>query len=251
MIATLLSRHMRRMAIIQNLRFVEERIRASELRFNISNTTRLVAVSKTKSEADILELYQAGQRHFGENYVQELISKAPNLPSDICWHFIGHLQSQKTKQLLEHVPNLYLLETVDSQKLAKKLDNTLHSLNISQLRVYIQVCTSHEETKSGVLPSELDNLLRYITADCPRLKMEGLMTIGSPGDASCFDTLTECRRVMCHTLGKEISDIALSMGMSDDFEVAIGKGSTSVRVGSLIFGNRSYPHNSESPSALA
>jgi PLP dependent protein len=244
---------MRRMGtIVQNLRKVEERIRLSEQQFNIAvNATRLVAVSKTKSEAEILELYEAGHRHFGENYVQELVSKAPNLPSDICWHFIGHLQSQKTKQLLENVPNLFVLETVDSPKLAKKLDNTLHSLNMSQLRIYIQVCTSHEETKSGVMPSELENLLRYLATDCPRLKVDGLMTIGSPGDPSCFDTLVECRRLACNSMGVEITDIALSMGMSDDFEVAIGKGSSSVRVGSLIFGNRSYPNNSESSSAVS
>lgn len=113
-------------SIVQNFRKVEQCIRNCENRLNlIPSRTQLVAVSKTKSESEILELYNIGHRHFGENYVQELIAKASNLPPDINWHFIGHLQSQKAKQLIEQVPNLYVLETVDSIKIAKKLNNTL------------------------------------------------------------------------------------------------------------------------------
>jgi PLP dependent protein len=231
-------------SLVQNLQKVEERIRSREIQFDIPlGKTQLVAVSKTKSESDILELYHFGHRHFGENYVQELLTKAPNLPTDICWHFIGHLQSQKVKQLLENVPNLYVLETVDSLKLAKKLENSLHSLNISQLMVYIQVNTSLEDTKSGVLPSELESLLTSILETCPRLNVKGLMTIGSPGDSSCFDTLIDCQRIASSVLGVDISEITLSMGMSDDFEIAIEKGSSSVRVGSLIFGERNYKNS--------
>lgn len=227
--------------LVHNLRKVEERVRACEIQFNLPiNSIQLVAVSKTKPESDILELYQAGHRHFGENYVQELISKVPNLPNDICWHFIGHLQSQKTKQLLEHVPNLYVIETVDSMKLATKLNNTLHILSRPRLRVYIQVNTSSEDTKSGIFPSELESLLIHVTSNCPGLKVEGLMTIGSPGDLSCFDKLVECQELAAKCMGVERREIALSMGMSDDFEAAIEKGSSSVRVGSLIFGSRIY-----------
>jgi PLP dependent protein len=235
-------------SLVQNLRKVEESIRACEVQFNIPlGKTQLVAVSKTKPESDILELYQSGHRHFGENYVNELITKAPNLPPDICWHFIGHLQSQKTKQLLE-VPNLYVLETVDTLKLAKKLENSLHSLNIPRLKIYIQVNTSLENTKSGVLPSELESLLASIVETCPRLQIQGLMTIGSPGDSSCFDTLVDCRQIASRVLGVDPNEITLSMGMSDDFEIAIEKGSSSIRVGSLIFGGRNY-NNSESTLA--
>lgn len=235
--------------LVRNLRTVEETIRSREVQCNIPpGKTQLVAVSKTKSESEILELYQSGHRHFGENYVQELVGKASNLPADICWHFIGHLQSQKVKQLLENVPNLYVLETVDSLKLAKKLENSLNSLSISQLRIYIQVNTSQEDTKSGVLPSELENLLTSILQTCPRLTIRGLMTIGSPGDSSCFDTLVDCRHIASTVLGVDMSEITLSMGMSDDFEIAIEKGSSSVRVGSLIFGHRNYNNDNDSTS---
>lgn len=228
-------------SIVQNFRKVEQCIRNCENRLNIlpSSRVQLVAVSKTKSESEILELYNIGHRHFGENYVQELISKANNLPNDINWHFIGHLQSQKAKQLIEQVPNLYVLETIDSIKLAKKLNNSLINLNRSNnLRVYIQVDTSLEPTKSGVLPSELNNLINEIITECPMLKIEGLMTIGAPGDVTCFDKLVECRSSVSQLLGLEENELILSMGMSDDFEVAIEKGSNSVRVGSLIFGHR-------------
>lgn len=225
-------------SLVQNLRKVQERIHACEIQYSLTKKVQLVAVSKTKSEADILELYQAGHRHFGENYVQELIDKAPNLPNDICWHFIGHLQSQKSKLLLQHVPNLYVLETVDSTKLATKLNNTLHTLSHPPLRIYVQVNTSSEDTKSGVSSSELESLLSHIDANCPLLKFEGLMTIGSPGDMTCFDRLLECQNMASSLLGLEKDSIVLSMGMSDDFEAAIERGSSSVRVGSSIFGNR-------------
>lgn len=227
-------------SIIQNFRKVEQCIRTCEHRLNIPlHKVQLVAVSKTKSESDILELYNIGHRHFGENYVQELLSKAANLPNDINWHFIGHLQSQKAKQLIEQVPNLYVLETIDSIKLAKKLNNALINLNRpNNLKVYIQVDTSLEPTKSGVLPSELNELVNQIITECPKLTIEGLMTIGAPGDFTCFDKLVECRSSVSQLLGLEENDLILSMGMSDDFEVAIEKGSSSVRVGSLIFGHR-------------
>ena len=225
-------------SIVQNFRKVEQCIRNCEHRLNLPSRTQLVAVSKTKSEAEILELYNIGHRHFGENYVQEILSKASNLPNDINWHFIGHLQSQKAKQLIEQVPNLYVLETVDSIKLAKKLNNIISNLNRPNLKIYIQVDTSLEPTKSGVLPSDLNDLITQIVTECPMLKIEGLMTIGAPDDLTCFDKLVECRSAVSQLLGLEENELILSMGMSNDFELAIEKGSNSVRVGSLIFGHR-------------
>ena len=128
----------------ENLRSVQEKIN------NINTSVRLVAVSKTKPASDILALYDIGHKHFGENYVQELVSKAQELPRDVCWHFIGHLQSQKAKTLIEGVPNLHLFESLDSKKLADKLNRAIESANRDPLQIYIQINTSGEDSKSGV-----------------------------------------------------------------------------------------------------
>ena len=200
----------------------------------------LVAVSKTKPPEAIRTLYDIGHKHFGENYVQELLSKVAILPSDICWHFIGHLQSQKAKQLIEGVPNLYLLESLDSQKLANKLNKVLQSQEREPLRVYIQVNTSLEDTKSGITFDNAVDLAIHVRDHCPYLILAGLMTIGAPNDSSCFDTLVECRQKVGEALSVDPSTLDLSMGMSGDYQDAIHRGATSVRVGSVIFGNREY-----------
>ncbi|KAI3436435.1 hypothetical protein D9Q98_005852 [Chlorella vulgaris] len=205
---------------------------------------RLVAVSKTKPAEAVREAYDAGQRVFGENYVQEVVDKAPQLPQDCAWHFIGHLQSNKVKTLLEAVPNLALLETVDSAKLASKLDSTVAALGRPPLAVFVQVNTSGEESKYGVEPAECVALARHIQEQCPHLRFAGLMTIGMPDYSSRpenFQCLQDCRRAVCDALGLEEAAVELSMGMSGDFEAAIEMGSTNVRVGSTIFGARQYP----------
>lgn len=199
----------------------------------------LVAVSKTKPFEDIMKLYSNGHRKFGENYFQELVEKAEALPQDISWNFIGHLQSSKASKLIRAVPNLAVVETVDSIKLASKLNNACESID-RQLDIYIQVHTSDEDTKSGVPPAELISLVGQIRSECPRLNIRGCMTIGSPGDVSCFDTLAACRIEMAEFLHVSPDSLDLSMGMSGDFEDAIKKGATSVRVGSIIFGARDY-----------
>lgn len=201
---------------------------------------KLVAVSKYKPAACIMELYNAGQRDFGENYVQELTSKAAVLPADINWHFIGHLQSQKAKALIRDVSNLTLMETVDSEKIATKLNAAVEQAERSPLSVYVQVCTSDEGTKSGVDPEEVTVLCQHILANCPHLLLKGLMTIGAPGDYTCFDTLRESRNTVSSRLDIPPDSLDLSMGMSADFQEAITRGSTSVRIGSTIFGPRDY-----------
>ncbi len=172
----------------------------------------MVAVSKTKPAVDIMELYNHGHRHFGENYVQELIEKAQTLPTDINWHFIGHLQSGKAKDLIKGVPNLFVIETVDSLKLAQKLNSSLETAQREQQRIFIQVHTSNEDTKSGVLASEVGNLVAAILESCPLLHIGGLMTIGAPGDYSCFAALVECRANVCSRFGWDIENLELSMG---------------------------------------
>lgn len=214
-----------------------------------NNNLRLVAVSKTKPNEMLMEAYQAGQRCFGENYVQELCGKAQELPSDIEWHFIGPLQSNKAAVLVKTVglPQLACVESVASLKLAKKLDKAVSELDDSdnaserKLSIYLQVNTSGEDTKSGVSPgAELQELSQKVTSECARLQIRGLMTIGSPGDLSCFDTLVDCRKELADSMGMAETDLDLSMGMSGDFEEAIQRGATSVRVGSTIFGARDY-----------
>jgi PLP dependent protein len=227
----------------KNLADVKTRIQQCESSLDIpEGTTRLVAVSKTKPESYIQALYDVGHRHFGENYYQELVEKAANLPSDICWHFIGHLQSQKANQISQKVPNLYLLETVDTVKLANKLNNARSSMEgLPPLQIYIQINTSGEESKSGVLfNSDISPLIEHIKDNCPFLNIIGLMTIGETGNAECFQRLVECRETAAEVLGVAPGTLDLSMGMSGDFEEAIMAGSTSIRVGSTLFGARSY-----------
>jgi len=212
---------------------------------NLQTVPRLVAVSKTKPIEMLVECYEAGQRHFGENYAQELISKATSEEfknkNDIRWHFIGPLQSNKAASLVKNVgPQLFVVETVSTLKLATKLNNALDEDN-RKLNIFIQVNTSGEDTKSGVCnEEEVVSLATDIINQCPNLVIKGLMTIGAPGDFDCFDQLValkntlEARNELC------LKDLELSMGMSGDYEEAIQRGSTNVRVGSTIFGARDY-----------
>ena len=163
--------------IAENLRIVQERIdsAASSIGRDAKSIT-LVAVSKTKGAEDIMALYDAGHRHFGENYFQELLEKASSLPNDIHWHFIGHLQSSKSAKLIRDIPNLEIVETVDTEKLCLKLNKACLEASRDILDVYIQVHTSDEDTKSGVAPSEVLNLATFIGSNCSRLRIKGLMT---------------------------------------------------------------------------
>ncbi|KAG9159816.1 hypothetical protein Leryth_007824 [Lithospermum erythrorhizon] len=205
---------------------------------------RVVAVSKTKPNSLIRQVYDAGHRVFGENYVQELIDKAPQLPGDIDWHFIGHLQTNKVKPLLAAVPNLDMVEGVDSEKIANNLNRVIASMGRKPLKVMVQVNTSGEPSKSGVDPSDCLEIAKYVKLTCLNLQFSGLMTIGMPDYSSTpenFQTLLNCRNEVCNALGIAESACELSMGMSNDFEQAIEMGSTNVRVGSTIFGPRDYP----------
>jgi pyridoxal phosphate enzyme (YggS family) len=223
------------------------RTRVSELS---GGRATLVAVSKTKPQETVSELYAAGQRDFGENYVQELHDKAHALAAtcpDIRWHFIGHLQSNKAKLLLQ-TPRLVAVQTVDSAKLASKLDAAVQQLqrdsSAPPLDVYVQVNTSGEASKSGVPPDAASvlALVQHIREQCPRLRFAGLMTIGERGDTTGdFELLRDVRQRVADALSQAPDDFALSMGMSGDYEKALELGSGVVRVGSLIFGARDVP----------
>ncbi|KAJ7963767.1 Pyridoxal phosphate homeostasis protein [Quillaja saponaria] len=229
---------------VRAFRSVMHRVRQAAERSGFQpERVRVVAVSKTKPVSLISEVYNEGHRCFGENYVQEFIEKAPQLPQDIEWHFIGHLQRNKVKPLLAGVPNLAMVEGVDNEKLASQLDRTVSTLGRNPLKVLVQVNTSGEASKSGVDPPSCLELAEYVKLRCPNLVFSGLMTIGMPDYTSTpenFRTLSNCREEVCKALGMEKEQCELSMGMSGDFELAIEMGSTNVRVGSTIFGPRDY-----------
>lgn len=185
----------------------------------------LVAVSKTKPVSLLMECYEQGQRHFGENYVQEIIEKAPQMPEDVTWHFIGPIQSNKAKKLVTGVPNLAIIESVHNAKLANILNTACEGLGRAPLDVMVQVNTSGEAAKSGVDPGPaVLELVEHVRGACPHLHLTGLMTIGRLGEVEpkCFEALVACRAAVCEALELEEGAMALSMGMSGDFETAVG-----------------------------
>ncbi|CAH2059669.1 unnamed protein product, partial [Iphiclides podalirius] len=196
-------------------------------------TPRLVAVSKIKPASLIIQAYEAGQRHFGENYVNELAEKASDplileKCNEIKWHFIGHLQTNKINKLLGS-PGLFMVETVDSAKLADNLNKqwVKYRKGEEKLKVMVQINTSGEEAKNGIEPPETCDLVENLLKNCPNLEFVGLMTIGqydydmSKGPNPDFVTLAKCREEVCEKLNLDINKVELSMGMSTDFEHAI------------------------------
>jgi pyridoxal phosphate enzyme (YggS family) len=198
---------------------------------------RLLLASKTQPPERIREAASAGATLFGENRVQELARKAPELEGlPIEWHMIGHLQTNKVRQVLDWVR---VIQSVDRLSLVEALERELEKRD-GRVKVYLQVNTSGEESKSGVRPEEAESLARAIVRS-GRLELEGLMTIATnspdPEDARrCFRLLREVRdRLVEQGIG---APRELSMGMSGDLEVAIEEGSTLLRVGSAVFGER-------------
>jgi len=201
----------------------------------------LVAVSKTKPVEDILELYELGQRDFGENYVQELVDKQALLPKDIRWHFIGHLQSNKVKYI---APFVHLIHGVDSLKLLKEI-NKEAGKNNRIIDVLLQVYIAQEETKFGLDEEELNMIIsQYADMLMPSIRICGLMGMASfsedsekvRGEFKYLKTLFN-KYASLSTIHYQLS--TLSMGMSGDYKMAVEEGSTMVRIGSLLFGARS------------
>ncbi|KAK3949402.1 hypothetical protein QBC32DRAFT_349224 [Pseudoneurospora amorphoporcata] len=244
-------------ALVSQLQGVQELILAVAK----GRPVRLVAVSKLKPANDILALHEAPQVkhvHFGENYAQELQQKAELLPRTIKWHFIGGLQSTHCKPLAK-IPNLFAVSSLDSLKKAQVLNRVRGELmssssasasseKIEKLNVHVQVNTSGEESKSGCAPGqETVELCKAIANECPHLNLLGLMTIGAIARSKAttpenenedFVVLREQRDLVEKELGLESGSLELSMGMSEDFEGAIVMGSSEVRVGTTIFGQR-------------
>ena len=167
------------------------------------------------------------------------MDKAKKLPAEINWHMIGHLQSNKVNQLIRECPNLACVETVDSVKLANALNKASQAFRVSALKVYIEIATSTEDSKSGIQPSDALELAKHIENSCQHLTLSGLMTVPDPAkNIQCFQQASNIKDLICSQLNLPIERITLSIGMSGDWEDAVKFGSNEVRIGSFIFGSR-------------
>ncbi len=195
--------------------------------------TTLVAVSKFKSAEDILALYDLGHRDFGENFVQELLIKYESLPKDICWHFIGHLQSNKVKYI---VPFIHMIHGVDTLKLLNEIDKQAAKAGVT-VKCLLQLHVATEDTKFGLNESELAEAIKQ---NHENIEVKGLMGMAS---------FTSDEKMIKEEFGKLVNLYdrwkplmknfdTLSMGMSSDYKIAIAAGSNMVRIGSLLFGSR-------------
>jgi PLP dependent protein len=199
---------------------------------------QLVAVSKTKSISEIRELYDLGQRDFGENYVQELTEKHVQLPSDIRWHFIGHLQSNKVKYI---APFVHLVQSVDSLNLLTEISK--HAVKLGrEISCLLQVHIAQEETKFGF---DEEDLLQIYMNKYSRVKVCGLMGMASLSSdenkvRNEFKNLKSIYERLSATRPSMNGFTLLSMGMSSDYSIAVEEGSNMVRIGSLLFGERIY-----------
>jgi hypothetical protein len=206
----------------------------------IPQHVELIAVSKTKPNEDLLDLYNVGHRAFGENYVQELADKADQLPKDIQWHFIGHLQSNKVKYI---APFVHLIHGVDSEKLLQEI-NKQALKNNRVIDCLLQVHIATEETKFGFDAESINELIQSgRLTQYSNIKIKGLMGMASFSDDQSLLTneFVSLKQIFDHAaiqLGNEFT--ILSMGMSSDYALAIKLGSNMVRIGSLLFGARNY-----------
>lgn len=205
---------------------------------------QLLAVSKTKPAGALREAFACGQRDFGENYLQEALAKQAELADlDLVWHFIGPIQSNKTKPLAEHFAWVH---SVDRLKIAERL-SAQRPAHLPPLNICLQVNVSLEPSKSGCAPEELPALAAAVAA-LPNLRLRGLMAIPEPtpdvaAQRAAFARLRELKDSLPLPLD------SLSMGMSDDLEAAIAEGATWVRIGSALFGARDYSHKSSASPA--
>jgi pyridoxal phosphate enzyme (YggS family) len=229
-------------SIAEHLNAVRHRIEQAATHHGRNpSAVALLAVSKTFGIDAIRDAYAAGQRAFGENYVQEALDKMAalaDLPEPIHWHFTGPLQSNKTRQVAEHFDWVH---TIDRVKIAERL-SAQRPAGLPPLQVCVQVNISGEASKSGVAPDDAASLARAVAA-LPRLQLRGLMAIPAPADTpeaarAPFARLASLADAL-RADGLPID--TLSMGMSDDLDAAIAEGATLVRIGTAIFGNRHYP----------
>ncbi len=212
-----------------------------EILEKLNGKATLVTVSKTKPVEDIQVLYDSGQRDFGENYVQELTQKFEQLPKDIKWHYIGHLQSNKVKYIVSFV---HLIHAVDSLGLLKEV-NKQALKNNRIIDCLLQIHIAQEETKFGLDNHELDTILTTDLSSLKNIRIIGLMGMASFSNnmdlvRSEFNYLKTLFDKYAQPQTTNLKLQTLSMGMSSDYTIALEEGSTLVRIGSLIFGERNY-----------
>ena len=223
-------------SISNRLQDILATIQSAKLVAHRTHPVNLLAVSKAQSTSAIREAYVAGQKLFGENYLQEALDKQSQLADlAIEWHFIGPIQSNKTQLIAQHFDWVH---SVDRLKVAQRL-NDARPNTLAPLQVCIQVNISNEESKSGVTQQELETLAKAISL-MPQLKLRGLMAIPEPSTDNNkqriqFKQVRECYDAL---LAKGFSLDTLSIGMSDDYPIAIEEGATIVRIGSALFGAR-------------
>ena len=219
----------------------------ASIRATIPNGVTLICVSKFHPIESIQAAYDCGERDFGESRVQELLLKQQALPADIRWHFIGHLQTNKVKQI---VPFVHMIHSVDSVRLLEVINREAEKIG-RRIKVLLEVHVAKEDTKSGFMPEEITSLNTKLST-LNYIEICGIMGMATNTDDQkewrrCFreiksiaNTLSPIVQRVSHSLQSEHPII--SMGMSDDYLVAIEEGSTMVRIGSSIFGNRDYKH---------
>lgn len=229
-------------SIADNLQSVRVRIqKALEAVDRAPDSVQLLAVSKTRSPDEVDTLHQLGVRDFGENYLQEGVDKIQALADRaITWHFIGPIQSNKTRAIAEHFAWVHSLDRI---KIAERL-NEQRPPALPPLNVCLQVNIDHEPSKSGVAPEQLPQLAAQVAA-LPRLQLRGLMCIPDPdqSEASLRQAFARMRGLLEQLKAQHPTLDTLSMGMSDDLEAAIAEGSTIVRVGTALFGPRPARNN--------
>ena len=227
--------------ISENIQSVEERIRAACARAGRSrDEVTLICVTKTMPVEDLRQAYDAGQRSFGENRVQEINDKFPQLPSDIQWHMIGHLQRNKVKYLMDKA---VMIHSVDSAALAQTISKEAVKAG-RVMDILLEVNAAEEESKFGLTCADVLPLIREI-APLPGIHICGLMTVAPfTDDPETNRVFFRKLRDLSVDIGREsidnVSMHILSMGMTGDFEVAIEEGATHIRVGTAIFGKRNY-----------
>lgn len=226
--------------IKDNILDVQNNIKEALKRSKVSTSCTLIAVSKTKPVSMLQEAYDAGIRDFGENKVQEILEKYEVLPNDIKWHMIGHLQTNKVKYIIDKVCAIH---SVDSYKLAEVISKEAVKHNIT-MPVFIEVNIGDEESKFGISKNDVNTFYDSIN-NLPNLKIEGLMCVApyvdSPEDNR--QHFVDLRNISVDISNKNVDNIygnKLSMGMSNDYIIAVEEGSSYVRVGTDIFGNRNY-----------
>ena len=226
----------------ENLEEVEEKIaKACERAGRAREEVTLIAVSKTKPVEMLQEIYDEGIRDFGENKVQEIRDKYANISWPVRWHLIGHLQTNKIKYIVDKVA---LIHSVDSVKLAQAIDKEAVKHNVKEVPILIQVNFAHEDTKFGLDPKDVEDVIKEISK-LEHVKIKGLMQIApfvdDPEDNRKYFRAMKQLSVDINNKNFDNVDMSiLSMGMTNDYEIAVEEGATMVRVGTAIFGERNY-----------